>query len=996
MLNLNLYKKYFLGMFFSFICMLTINPHTFAQVEWSLDASMGNNLSSAVYIPGMESVLFIRGTELLFYPLNGTEQVAGDIRNYGNLPSGWTEITAAVLWSSSTVLLFNGENYVSLNINDATLSGAKRFPGLPKNWNGRLDAAVNWNGDLYFFAGGQYAKYAKKQKSFIEYEMMRKWNGWADIWSEGAQSVLNIGDGYLYFFNDGECLVFNALNNSFQSPPFRIADELPPGEEIVEFEEEPPGLDIMTNKGNDAPPTALNNGSNTNNWCLTGVPSGNSNAGLSADVIYMKNGDSGNEMIDDAVAGARLAEIRVWGNFVIYGLQTILETPEGQLIELPILGKEKGKASSFKLAPDECLTGIEGTHIGADGRYIHTIRFQTSSGKSPIFGTRKGHKTFNVKIPDGTAFYGLAVKSKSFLTSVGIKFVYFDDANLVAHEGTISSANNGMDESSSGGGPEDTPRDEWRDDYEDFTKELIELSWGSATAVRQLPASDWLGTGVNILTLDPVDIAKSETKTPPIELTVSEKLGGPRADKALPMGSDYKTELYAKDDKVGKWIEKHSDFTKQYGGSVGVSGGFGPVAGSLSASFSEMNNTKIGSKEIHLTRFVESRQFWVRLKLNWRQQGFGKARQKLNLDFRSMVEHLPVPRNIPDKTYSSMTKGAPLPYSVESVRQQYQALLDEYGTHFVRKAFFGGKYVSNTIITKQDYEATRQNKNAFKALVQGQAGPVSLGANVAFSYGEKSTVGEKSKTLNVKKFVQGGGAVTTFDKWEAGLLESPSVIKVELMGTYELLTNIFFPNDPDIDKKRKVLKMVMEQYVKDNGQLPQEPDSEFFTEPKPSSYNVAISRVYIKKGKGSENRLYGGILKLGVYDGFGQSKNDLLFMNLNGHKWLSYAQWKHNCFEAKETDEITRFNRSFNITLTPEELANTFVTVTGKMTQTWQWGTDTGQHSMGDKKPFETLEGEKISLNDIELGVTKQNKVTYTDSKDGDIVEIHFTVKRNN
>ncbi len=919
MKTFNLFSTYFYSrnMLFSMLFILSFQQYSIAQMDWNIDANTAGNLSAGVYLQDLERVLFISGTDLLFYPINGAEQTTGNLSNFGEFPSDWNEITAAVLWNTSTVLLFNGQNYVSLDINQATLSPAKKFPGLPSNWSGRLDAAVSLNKQMMFFAGGQYVVYDKKQKTFTEPKFMSDWNEWTGNWSDGPQTIVNPEDGNLYFFNTNECMVFNVLQDKFEGQPFSIAPDLPPGELIDDIDDGPPSEDISSTSRIDTPEPKR---SNTDNWCLTGNPPGNSDADLFADVIYMKNGAEGNEMIDETPQGARLAEIRVWGKWVINGIQTVLETPDGERIELPILGNKKGATSSFKLSPDECLIGINGTHIGPDGRFIHTLQFETTKGQSKVFGSTRGRRSFTVNIPKRTSFFGFAIHSKNFLTSIGIKYVGYDDGSVVMN--TKSSTDSDSEVSTSKGGHEkkDEPTDEWRDDYTDFLSDLMDLSWGSADAIKQLPASDWLGKGIDILTIDPLDIGKSDTKTPPIDLTTSEKIGGPTMDKALPIGSDYTTMGGGSDENEDRWVEKYSDFTTQYGGSVGAGGGFGPIQGSLSTSFKNMNNTKVGSKEIYLTRHVTRKLFNVDLKLFWRQTDFGKARQKLNLDFRALVDKLEVPSSIPNRSFANMKKGKPLPSNIERIRDQYQEIIDNFGTHFVKKAIFGGKYVSSTIITKKEYENSRENEQGFKASIQAAVGPATLGTNAEFNYKTKTKTGLNSGTLKSKVYAQGAAASTKFETWDAGLEKSPAVIEVELLETYQLLTKIFFPNDPDIKKKMKILKMVTEQYAIDNGLPPSQPDGKFFTEPKPIEYKytVTISSIH---NPGSETFHY-----------YGDISCDFIGDNILGQSmWMKP---EHDAVEVLKNGD-TPIMEDYSIKL--KEGAKGYFTVKGNLSERGWW-----------------------------------------------------------
>ena len=816
----------------------------FSQKKWKLNTKITSEASASVYIPDMDVVAFISKTKINYVPVNEGDLITVNLSDYGSLPVGWNKITAAVKWDSSHIMLFNGITYIMLDITGPTLTPMGDLPGLPKSWKNQLDGAVEWGEEqLLFFKGKEFVIFSKDDGSVSKINTMNTWQGLNTSWAT-TSSVVNIDDGFIYFFNKNKYLKLNTETQEFVGGISKSSFGLPPV--IKKF------TDNSTVKNKETTKVDLEN------WCAIGVPKGTSEKDLLEDVTKSGGGNTGDFLEDTLPQGARVLEIRVWGNYVIEGIQTVVQTQEGATKELPVLGKKRGQTRTFKVPEGECITGVGGSFLGDYGDFVHDIYFKTTSSKSKKFG-RRGRKQFKVDLAGAASFYGFKIKYKNYVSNIALKYV--------AYEGTVKKEEVIVDNNKNKNDSFNTNdyKGEYSDDHEDFMQTLIENQYGAADGQRMnLPAVEWLGKGVNILTLDPLKIGASETKETPITLITSNKTGGPQGKKQIPHGTDYKTVGSGTSSLKKSWVEKYGDFTTNFGTGIGVSVGTPVGGGSLSGSYKQMNNTKLGSEEIYLTQFVDRTLFNLNLDLKWRDRKTGKKlRQKLDFDFREKIDELPVVNSYPKLSYKNMSKKRKLPSQILKVKDEYMRIINQYGTHFIGNVDFGGKFVTSTRISKKDYETTRMKAMEFKAHAEGQIKMVKVGASASFDYGTKNVTGKKSGNVSTQHYVQGSNGETVFDTWNASLKESAVPIKVKLIPTYELLSKIFWPNDKNIQKKRDILRIITEKYQIDNNVKPKRSKGGFFSEPKALKYKYtltikSINCDAIDSGEpGSSNEVFG-------------------------------------------------------------------------------------------------------------------------------------------
>lgn len=955
------------------IILLFCTATVFAQHTWELESNVANGLSASVFLPGMDAGGFINSTNISFVPVSEGETITMDIRDYGDLPAGWNNITAAVKWDDSNIMLFNGINYIMLDITGPSLKPFGDFPGLPAVWRNQIDATVEWGEtQILFFNGESYVIYSKEDNSVSDILAVSDWNGWE---LGGIDAVININDGNLYFFKNNNYQVFSQETQTFNTDVLKLSSG---------FGAPPVAVSTSSTSGppvaNNTPPVATSSSTNTSSntadtsgWCLTGTPTGESEADLVEDSTLFLGGDTGDEYEDMIPQGSRVKEIRIWGRFVIIGLQTVIETENGEIKELPILGSKKGKTQIFVVPEGECITGVKGAFLGDYGDFIHNISFKTTNSKSKNFGLR-GRKPFDSSLPGSVSFHGFKVKYNNYISSIALKFVGYED-NMPSEEVTKEAV-------STDGFNLDDYKGEYDDNHEDIMEVAMDAQFFAAGDAQRKPLSsvEWLGQGVDYATLDPLKIAESANrakKKNPFTLITSMKTGGIEQDQLIPYGTDFLPLSDGKSTEYKEWNESYGDFTSNFGVGVGLSVDSPVAGGSMSASYKQMNNSNVGSSEIFFTQVEERLIYNLSLDMTWRDRKTGKKkRQKLDFNFRELVDNLPVPASFPKVNSSMMRKGKPLPSQLKKIRAQYQEIIDKYGTHFIANTDFGGKFVSSTKITKRSYETTRMRAVDFKADVRAKIKAVDIGANVAFDYGDKNVTGTKGETLSTNKYVQGGGG-KTFDEWDRTVEKTPAPVYVHLSPTYTILDEKFWPKDSKIDKKREILKIITDQYLVDNYIKPTKSKGGFFSDPKKVDYKYILNVVAIKcltidgDEAGSSNEFFGDIS-----------------VDYSGDKFLANVIWsksESNAVGIRE-DQESPIGKGMEIKL-KEDKTDGYFEVKGTLTE----ADDNVGFLGGDDDPLGT-KTKKVYIKDITTEPATYKVTGFSNA--GDSAEIIFTVRK--
>jgi catechol 2,3-dioxygenase-like lactoylglutathione lyase family enzyme len=120
----------------------------------------------------------------------------------------------------------------------------------------------------------------------------------------------------------------------------------------------------------------------------------------------------------DITSGARITEVRVQAGDRIDAIQVVYVLPDGRLLEGSRHGGGGGRTGSFRLEPDEYITGLS----GRSGNYIDSVRIHTNKRTSQTFGGRGGDRDFRIDIPAGNQAIGFIGRAADYVDGIGLAY----------------------------------------------------------------------------------------------------------------------------------------------------------------------------------------------------------------------------------------------------------------------------------------------------------------------------------------------------------------------------------------------------------------------------------------------------------------------------------------------------------------------------------------------------------------------------------------------
>jgi hypothetical protein len=831
---------------------------------WSLPEPFVSNLDATVAFSPSQ-VAFISGLKILIQDLNTDQYDVYDLAMTTNWPQGISWVDAAMKWSEFELALLSGEKLLIYNTAQSAITSVTDW-GVPSGWPQYDGAEVLDGVNFMLLYGLEYVLFEPRLNQFKQGGGIN-WDPWPGHWSGDVDDLLNIDDGYLYLFRDGEVLVMDVQTRDYVG--------LGSVNVIQEFQSQQPQYQESAQVQQSTP---------GDGWCLIGG-AGN----LSPRKSPIAGVNNGTSFLDVLPKGTRIAEIRVWGMSTISGIQLVTESPEGFRSEAPVAGKGFGKPKVFELVPDECIEGITGATGGPAGNFLYSIQFITNKRTSPLFGPNfgaKGRDSFSFRVPTGSSFLGLFGTYTASLTSIGMQYGVDTSAELAAGAPGAGAAQSTSAYFQGGGQATST---EQEDPYFDqFTDFIDEKAWSVGDyQEKEIPAKDWLGVGIDVLKFDPLEITKSDL--PPksrsiVLLTPSREVCGPKSQWFKPYGARDKSVQSGEEDSKTTISKTFGEFSDEFSVNAHVSVGTPFGGGSLSGSFSEMNSSSFGSEFICASREVVREYYQMELKYDWLDERTGqKQRQQLGYTFRKSVEELPAPsgkmREIDPNTQA---RGKKLASSLERYRQDYMDFIKKYGTHWAYKVMFGGKYTVIEQVSRTEFENSRKTAMEFQASVNVQVKAVSAGAGGGYGSESSSTRGSSDEKRIRKVKVSGGEGNTDFDQWSAAIASSPGPFDVEVKLISDFLTPVFFPFDEEISNKQILLKAFTYQYLLDNADLPVRPNGDFFRDvaARDCYYKVEISGI---NTSGHNAELYGN-LSIGAWTEGGSQVLNQQFWSKGGGK----------------------------------------------------------------------------------------------------------------
>ena len=105
------------------------------------------------------------------------------------------------------------------NTTESIITENGTWEGLPKEWEGGLDAACRWDDEQYiFFYGTEVVTYNATTDSYGAPDLIENWEGWPALWSSGIDAVANVGSGIIYFFRGPAYIAYDIETGVFEKP----------------------------------------------------------------------------------------------------------------------------------------------------------------------------------------------------------------------------------------------------------------------------------------------------------------------------------------------------------------------------------------------------------------------------------------------------------------------------------------------------------------------------------------------------------------------------------------------------------------------------------------------------------------------------------------------------------------------------------------------------------------------------------------------------------
>ncbi len=805
-----------------------------------LQIPQGVTIKGASYSEAMRSLVYFSDAGVMFDDFSTTQKEWLGAQ-------GMETITGSLQWGPDELLLFDGSFYARFQPSTGVfLSDWEQWPGLPTQWRNKLTAAVPWTGDLILFVNGtNYVFYDSVQQSYVDAGDMKSWNLFPASWSS-IDAVVNLNDNFLYFIANNEVAPYSLYEQRFYqgagvtTRPFGSSDT--PSASGKQRRPDPVS----------APKVVEVVG------CPVGKPAGSNMVSQTSTII----GDtSGRSITDNLQNGAIIQEIKVyttksWGKTVIAGLETFVATEGENKNSGKVFGRKTSTFDVFELN-NACITGITGMAGVASSNTIDNLQITTSDGGSDLYGNRaaRGGNAIDISLPSGANFDGFVGAMKQNLSAIGIKYygvkqqpkpkpvkpkqyeataaggLTTDQATQLAM-GTPPNMIDGFgaQENSENESSDDSFEvvDAYIDDYDDFTSELGNMA---EFMVQPLSGIDWLGAGFDILYYDalkPNDlVARKRAKT--ILVTNSPARAGNKNQYLKPFGSTFASANSGSVVDSSSWVSSYQQFTNSF--SIGMSPSVSVpkvASGSASAGYKSMRSNSLGTSSIYMFTKTLRKIHEVELDYYWVDNTIGqKYKQKLDASFVNDVKALKVPSGSVEDL-QILEKNQKLPSNLGLLKGKYYQFIKKYGTHLAKRVTYGGQYISRTQIKRTDYEKSRMTEVDFKAKAEVQIKAVKVGNSVKFGMQDGESSSNSARALRRDVFVQGGNGEDDLSKWRDKVDENMAPIDIYFDPISELLIPQLFAGDPDIEKKKQVLEIMIEKYIMDTYVEPSESKNDFF------------------------------------------------------------------------------------------------------------------------------------------------------------------------
>lgn len=182
--------------------------------------------------------------------------------------------------------------------------------------------------------------------------------------------------------------------------------------------------------------------------------------------------------------------------------------------------------------------------------------------------------------------------------------------------------------------------------------------------------------------------------------------------------------------------------------------------------------------------------------------------------------------------------------SPELTQYVQEFVIDQFGLTYIKDLLLGGIAQQQVIISEENRKTLRSE--GFSQTNEAEA----KAAAYIFSNSFKVGITEEINKAQIEKFKQysqqnsittlgGTSSIQSMEEWSRTIPSNPAVIKFRIASILDLLTTSRFPTDPNIEKKRDLVRKVQERYI----------DSPVFCYKNCSGHGLCVSSGYFGFGQ---------------------------------------------------------------------------------------------------------------------------------------------------
>ncbi len=357
----------------------------------------------------------------------------------------------------------------------------------------------------------------------------------------------------------------------------------------------------------------------------------------------------------------------------------------------------------------------------------------------------------------------------------------------------------------------------------------------------------WLGRGYDLLRTDPLnfgDTSAGIVSANPLFSFFYEDADG-RAVQAVtkkifgvsPLNEQGLSTRCEGESTLIKSYEQLHDFSAQsYGASVGVPG---IASFSLSKSHEEARDSGLGSEHMYVLDHCQVSGPEYQLDLRW-ADGADYFRQLLDPAFRQAIEQMSI---------------------AEEDRDEIDNIIEAFGTHYSERIVYGGRFFARTTVDKYTYQAASEEKDGLSIEASGTIKKVSIGGSYKNETGSGRTDENSIEGTSYEKWGIGGELSDVYSEWVKTVKGEPMPIDVTFRPIFELLSPIFFPNDPNIGIKQHLFRKATLDYFAEHGVVEFTSDPEQLNVVEPRYVCVELDALTITRLVPLPSDYYGGRLE---------------------------------------------------------------------------------------------------------------------------------------